>query len=130
MGNAHRTGWQAAAWAILSGILAVIGKRLLRLDLAPWARTAVVIVPILPMLQYCRLLLRSIKEMDELQARIQLEGAIYGLLACAMSIMIGGLLTGNGVLPPVSLDDAWPFLWMIAFFGWGAGTLHAGRRYR
>ncbi len=130
MGNALRTGWHAAAWALASGLVAAIGKYLLKLDLAPWARTAVVVLPILPMVQYCRLLLRSIRESDELQARIQLEGAIYGLLASAMSIMAGGLLTGGGVLPQVSLDDAWPYLWMIAFFGWGAGTLHAGRRYR
>jgi hypothetical protein len=79
---------------------------------------------------YCRLALRIIRQLDELQARVQLEGAVYGLLGTALLTMTAGLLMKGGVLPPLSLAQAWPWLWISAFLLWAAGAGFAGGRYR
>jgi hypothetical protein len=79
---------------------------------------------------YCILAVRVIRQLDELEARIHLEGAVYGLLGTALLTMTLGLLMKGGVLPPVSLAQGWPWLWISTFLFWAAGCAFAGRRYR
>jgi len=86
--------------------------------------------PVLPMVWYCVLALRVIRQLDELETRIQLEGAAYGLLGTALLTMTAGLLMKGGVLPAVTLAQGWPWLWMSTFLLWAAGSGLAGRRYR
>ena len=79
---------------------------------------------------YCWLALRVLRQLDELEVRIQLEGAVYGLLGTALLTMTAGLLMRGGVVPALSLEQAWPWLWISAFLLWAAGSRVAGRRYR
>lgn len=122
---------QAALWAVISAILAVGSAALLRSSQwSPAVRWLLSAGPVVPMVWYCRLAVRVIRQLDELEAKIQLEGAVYGLLGTALLIMTAGLLMKGGVVPPLSLAQAWPWLWIAAFSFWGAGSCLAGRRYR
>ena len=93
-------------------------------------RVLLSLVPVLPMVWYCVLALRLIRLMDELEARIQLEGAVYGLLGTALLTMTAGLLMKGGVVPAVTLAQGWPWLWIATFLLWAAGSRLAGQRYR
>jgi hypothetical protein len=124
------TARRAAAWAIGSGLLAVAAGLVLRsYQLPAPLRVLISLAPVVPMTVYCALSLRLIRELDELQARIQLEGAVYGLLGTALLTMSAGLLVKGNVLPAFDLSQAWPWLWMSAFLLWAAGAAVARRRY-
>jgi len=126
-----RTRRQAAIWALISGGLAVAAGLILRAHtLGLWSRLLLAVAPVVPMVGYGVLTLRALREMDELEARIHLEGAIYGLLGSALLTMLAGLLTRGGILPTYSLGQLWPWLWIAAFLCWAAGCGVAGRRYR
>jgi hypothetical protein len=79
---------------------------------------------------YCGLSVRLLRELDELQSRIQLEGAVYGLLGTALLTMTLGLLVKGEVIPPFDLAQAWPWLWMSAFLLWAGGSAVARKRYQ
>lgn len=122
---------QAAFWAIGSGILAVVSGVLLQAF--HWngpMRVLLCLIPVLPMIWHCVLAVRLIRLMDELQARIQLEGAVYGLLGTAVFTMAAGLLMKGQVIPSVTLAQGWPWLWIATFLFWCAGSRLAGQRYR
>jgi hypothetical protein len=82
------------------------------------------------MARYDALTLRALRDMDKLEARIHLEGAMYGLLRSALLTMLAGPLARGGILPLLSLGQLWPWLWFAAFLCWAAGCGVAGRRYR
>ncbi len=126
-----RTRRAAASWAIVSGLMAAVAGVVLHgQPLSAPIRLVLAVAPVAPMAWYCVLSLRALREMDELEARIQLEGAVYGLLGSALLIMAGGLLTTGGILPGYTLAQAWPWLWISAFTCWALGCGLAGRRYR
>jgi hypothetical protein len=83
-----------------------------------------------PTARYGALTLRDLREMDELEARIHLEGAICGLLGSALLAMLAGLLTRGGIPPTCGLGQLRPWFWIAAFPCWAAGRGVAGRRYR
>ena len=123
--------YRAAFWAISSALIALACGFLLRNY--TWGfgmRVALSLAPVLPMGIYSVLAIRVIRGLDELQARIYLEGALYGLFGSALLTMTAGLLMRSGVIPPVTLAGAWPWLWTAAFLLWGAGTFAAASRYR
>ena len=125
------TRHQAAIWAIASAILAVGAGVLLRSrEWSTAVRVVLSLGPVLPMAWYCVLALRVIRELDKLEARIQLEGGLYGLLGTALLTMAVGLLMKGGVVPPVTLAQGWPWLWISTFLLWATGSALAGRRYR
>lgn len=93
-------------------------------------RLALSLAPVVPMARYCTLAVQIIRQFDELESRIHLEGALYGLLSTAIVTMAGGLLMRGGVIPHASLAEAWPWIWISAFLMWGLGSLVAGLRYR
>lgn len=126
----HVRYWAAAA-AILSAVTALVAGHFLRSG--EWAfatRIVLSLAPVLPMSVYCVLAVRIIRTFDELQARIHLEGALFGLLGTALLTMASGLLVRGGVIPPFTLASAWPWLWIAAFLLWGIGTVTAAARYR
>lgn len=93
-------------------------------------RLVLSLAPALAMARFCMLAVRIIRDFDELESRIQLEGALYGLLSTAIITMSGGLLMKAGVIASASLADVWPWLWIAAFLTWGLGSIVAGHRYR
>ncbi len=123
--------YRAALWAIVAALIALGCGYLLRHG--QWGvgmRLALSLAPVVPMARYCTLAVQIIRQFDELESRIHLEGALYGLLSTAIVTMAGGLLMRGGVIPHASLAEAWPWIWISAFLMWGLGSLVAGLRYR
>ncbi len=126
-----RVRFWAAFWAIVAGVTAVVCGHLVRTyEWSYGARVVLALAPVIPMGIYCVLAVRIVRGLDELEARVHLEGALFALLGSAMVTMTAGLLVKSGLIPPVTLGSAWPWLWTIAFLLWGAGTFIAGARYR
>lgn len=123
--------YQAAFWAIASAVIAVVcGQLLRRHEWSYEARLVLSLAPVLPMGIYCLLAIRVIRGLDELETRVHLEGALFGLLGTALLTMAAGLLSRGGLIPPLTLGFAWPWLWTAAFLFWGLGTVIAAARYR
>jgi hypothetical protein len=122
---------QAALLAISSAVLAVACSALLRSgDWGVVPRIVLTVAPVLPMAWYCILMLRIIRTLDELELRIQLEGAVYALLGTAILIMATGLMIKGRLMPEFSLERGWPWLWISIFLLWSGGSQLAARRYR
>lgn len=100
-------------------------------DAAQWLELAVLLFPLLPLLEYIRYWVRFMNGLDELQRRMQLSvwlfaamgtviaGAIVATLNDAnvsMGVLSGGLGIGGGFLVMISL--------------WTLGSVIAIRRYR
>lgn len=123
--------YRAAIWALVAaGVALSCGYLMRNYQWSLGMRLVLSLAPVLPMARYCVLAVRIIRQFDELESRIQLEGALYGLLSTAIVTMSGGLLMKGGVIPHASLAQAWPWLWITAFLTWGLGSIVAGSRYR
>lgn len=123
--------YRAASWAIGSAVMAVACRAVLRnYTLSYGPRVVLSLVPVAAMSVFCVLAVKIVRGLDEMETRIHLEGALYGLLGTALLTMSTGLLSKEGIFPPVTMAVAWPWLWTVAFLLWGAGTFIAGARYR
>lgn len=121
----------AAAWAVVSGLLAVGAGMVLRAG--PWPlgiRVGVSLAPVVPLTAYCILAIRGVHQLDELQTRIQLEGGLIGFFATIWGLVLLGLLAKAGVIPDWPLTQVWPWIWVAWGLLWAVGGLIAGRRYR
>ena len=92
-------------------------------------RVLLSVIPVIPMGVYGVFVIRAIHRLDELESRIYLEGAMLGSMVTALGVMLAGLLTKGGVLPPWSLGVVWPWLWIGWSLSWIVGVWWAGRRY-
>lgn len=82
-------------------------------------------LPILPLFGIPAALSRWLRETDEFQRRVALEGLAIGFAA-------GSILTfGYGFLQVAGAPDAsWLFVWPVYAVCWGIGTALAQRHYR
>lgn len=87
-------------------------------------RIAIVILPMLPVLYGLWGFMEMIRNLDELQKRIQLEAIAFSMGLTGIITFTLGFLEGVG-FPRVSF--IWVFPMMIAF--WGIGQALAQRRY-
>ena len=112
--------------ALFVYVLAVIGSvlALTRHFLVSW-KYAVAILPVLPAMYFAVLIVRSFREMDELQKKIQLEALAFGFTMAAILTLSYGFLQNAG-LPAVN----WVWVWPVMGICWAIGTLVAQRRYR
>jgi hypothetical protein len=90
-----------------------------------WLRYPASVLPVFPIVYGASALLRFIRDIDELQRRIQLDGIAFGFAATAIISMTLGFLENAG-LPRVGM--IWVFPMLVGF--WGIGTYFANRRYR
>jgi hypothetical protein len=123
-------GVLAAVW-----LVSFLGARLLldrdwlaRTDMAPWLRVAIALVPVPVTAALLLALVRNIRRMDELQARIQLEAlAVAYPLAMLLLVTLGLLQLATDLSPDDwSYRHVWPFLVMF----YAAGLALAHRRYQ
>jgi hypothetical protein len=91
---------------------------------APW-RFAVAIAPLIPMFFLMRVYLWYLRQIDELQRQIQLEGLGFAFAGTALTTFGYGFLQTVG-FPEVS----WFMVWPIMSLFWGVGHSIAARRYR
>lgn len=100
-------------------------------DWSPAWRVAVTLAPILPGVGYFRSVLRSFRELDELQRRIRLEAwsfALTGTLAVSTALNV---LNANGIGfdgYPHGLEMGGVYLTMFLF--WSVGVAFATKRYQ
>ncbi len=110
-------------------ILAYFGARAL-LELYPmatWLRIAVVLFPILPFGLLLLTIIRGIRQMDELERRIQLEALAVAFPLTLLLLMILGLLELAVKLKPE--DWSYRHLWPFMFIFYLVGLMTAKRRY-
>lgn len=113
-------------------VLTFVGARLaLDRDLAlepRWLRVIVALTPVLPTAVFLVTVARSMRGMDELHRRVQLEALAFAFPAAVLLLMTLGLMQLAIDLPAEdwSYRHIWPFL-AIFYFG---GVVLAWRRYR
>lgn len=87
-------------------------------------RTVLGLLPILPVGLGVVALMSFVRNLDEMQQKIQLEAMAFSLGVTGLITFAFGLVEGTGV-PSVSMIWVFP---MIVFF-WGFGLIVAKRRY-
>lgn len=90
---------------------------------AGW-RYAVALLPMLPVIPIPWFAIVFLREMDELERRIQLEALAFAFVATALTTLAYGFLQTVG-LPDVN----WVFVWPVLGTFWGLGRLIARRKY-
>lgn len=113
--------------------IAIIVYTVLIIVSAQWLKTlendvlrlGVALLPIIPILFGMGAFLAYLRQMDELQRRIEFEAFGFSLGLTGIVTFTLGLMENAG-LPHFSL--IWVFPMMIAF--WGVGQVIAGRRYK
>lgn len=91
---------------------------------APW-RVPLALAPVVPTIFALAAFLHFLRQMDELQRQIQLEGIGLSFGATAILTFAYGFLENVG-FPQVSLIWILPLMVML----WGLGVALAARRYR
>ena len=115
--------------SIITWILSYFGARVLLkgFDMGTWLRVAVALFPILPFALLLLLIIRGIRQMDELERRIQLEALAVAFPLTFLLLMTLGLLELAIKLKPEdwSYRHIWPFLFIFYLMG----LIIAKRRY-
>ena len=118
--------WMAVAAATYVGAKIVIQDHP---DWDPWLKALVAGIPIIPGLLYARTIMRFIRNLDELQRRIQLEVLLFAMTGTVVVSAIINLLNAHGVLLqkfPHGLHMGEAFI--VVFVLWAVRTFIVGRR--
>ncbi len=89
------------------------------------ARIALLLSPMLPAVLICGVVIRSIRQLDELQRRLQLEALALAFAGTALITFGYGFLEDAG-LPRLSMFVVWPLMAVL----WLVGGLAGRMRYR
>lgn len=121
----RKYAWHIVGLSLLYAVFLVISVNWLQRTNpgAPW-KYAIAIFPVLPSLLIPVVVARSIREMDELQRKIEFEGLAFGFCATAVLSLGYGFL-GNAGVPQLN----WIWVWVLMMFCWGFGGMLARRRY-
>jgi hypothetical protein len=125
--KSRRFGWITLA-AGLAALAVYFGSRVLleRPDLP--ARLPIALAPLPFFVLFVLAFLRLVREMDELERRVQLEALAFAYPALLLLIMTLGLLELAGVaLSPA--DWSFRHVWQIAVVLYVGGIALASRRY-
>ena len=111
-------------------ILSYFGARVLlkSAELETWLRVCVVLVPVVPFVFLLLWIVRGIRQLDELERRIQLEALAVAFPLTFLLMMTLGLLELAVKLKPE--DWSYRHLWPFMFVFYLAGLTLARRRYQ
>lgn len=125
----HLADLKLNAWAIVAAVASVVSMVLLDKshDWTAPLRAAVALAPLIPSLLYVRRITRFVREMDELQRRIQLEAGFFGAIGTVFVITSINLLEKSDVLSTHGLGWAGAFSTMFCLYLLGSFLAH--RRY-
>ena len=124
--NTQRPFVTQFALAMLAyGVVLIASILLLQGNPEAWWRFPVALSPVIPALVGMQVIVRVVREMDELQQRIQLEAVAFSLGSTAMLTFSYGFLEGVG-FPHLN----WTFVLPMIVALWGIGQIVARRRYR
>ncbi|WP_319518878.1 hypothetical protein [uncultured Martelella sp.] len=79
-------------------------------------RLSIALLPMLPALFICVVVVRCIRQLDELQRRVQLEALAVAFAGTALITFSYGFLEGIG-FPRLSMFMVWPLMAAIWFVG-------------
>lgn len=88
-------------------------------------RVLITLLPMLPVLAMCWIVLRELRRIDELQRRIQLEALALAFCATAVATLGYGFLENVG-LPRLTMFAVWP----VMATTWMSGVWWGNRRFR
>ena len=114
----------ALAGSVYIAVVVASVYLLTRIHLGYW-RVPVAVAPVLPAALIVRAIIRHIRRMDELQARIQLESMAFAFAATAMLTLTYGFLQNAG-FPNVNWVWVWPLMGVML----SVGTFFAKRKYQ
>jgi hypothetical protein len=125
--------FELCAWLAVTTAIYLVALFLIRHhpDWSPGWKTTLTLMPILPGLLYLRKGMQLLREMDELQRRIQLEGWLFAALGTVIvSTVINVFNTQglHGTWPAHGLEVGGTYLTM--FILWSVGVTIANLRYR
>ena len=111
-------------------VLAYFGARVLlgSIVTGTWLSIAVALLPILPFIIFLLALIRGIRQMDELERRIQLEAFAVAFPLALLLLLTLGLLELAVKLKPE--DWSYRHLWPFLFIFYLIGLVIAKRRYQ
>ena len=112
--------------AVYSAVIVADGFLLPRPPRLDPLHVVAALIPMVPLVFAGTASFASVRAMDELQRRIQLEGWLFGIIATSVVILSLGLLQWMAAVPTFSVGWLWPVL--CGFYGIGAAL--AQRRYR
>jgi hypothetical protein len=90
---------------------------------APWIY-GIALLPVLPTLFVPMSVVRYLREIDELQRKIQLEALAFAFTGTALTTLSYGFLENAG-LP----DLSWVWVWPLMALLWVVGLVVAKKRY-
>ena len=90
-----------------------------------WTATFLALAPIIPALFICWVVVQSIRNLDEMQLKLQLEALAVAFAGTALITFSYGFLEGNG-LPKISMFAVWPLMSAL----WFAGVMVVLLRHR
>jgi hypothetical protein len=125
--NPHRlyTRRFMAAMVAYIILLFVSISALNRIEEGQWLRYPIALLPVIPIIFGAAAYLSFIRNLDELQRRIQLDGISFGFAITSILSVALGFLEIAG-LPQIGM--IWVFPMLVGF--WGIGTYLANLRYR
>lgn len=89
-----------------------------RMEMAPLLRTAVALAPVLPIVFVLRAMIRYIRDVDEMQQRIELEAVSIGTaMLCVLYMGAGFLQTSKVIDVPAGAAMTWVFPLACLFYG-------------
>lgn len=89
-----------------------------RMEMAPLLRTAVALAPVLPIVFVLRAMIRYIRDVDEMQQRIELEAVSIGTaMLCVLYMGAGFLQTSKVIDVPAGTAMTWVFPLACLFYG-------------
>jgi uncharacterized membrane protein len=112
--------WSLAVYVLLL-ILSLIAARVV-----PQYRLAIMLVPLIPGFLIVLALLAAIRNMDEMQRRIQLEALGFAFAGMFMLLVTEALLNAGLAQPPAPAAGIYIFYMAMM---WGVGLLVARRKY-
>ena len=87
-----------------------------------WTATFLALAPMVPALFICWVVVQSIRNLDEMQRKLQLEALAVAFAGTALITFSYGFLEGNG-LPSISMFAVWPLMSALWFAGVMVGLL-------
>lgn len=112
--------------AMVAYVSAVIISTLLLINVPEGiARTVSALLPVLPMIAVATVVIRQVRQLDELARMIHLEGLAVAFVGTALITFSYGFLETAG-FPRLSMFLVWSLMAPL----WAMGTFLAWRRYR
>ena len=122
-----RTASITVVASVMAALLAVVASIILKSG--PYPKPVAALIGLMPVPAYCVLMwaiVRGVREMDEMQRRVQLEAAATAVVGTVLGTLTYGWLEKAGTVPHVN----WAFVFIVTLVFYMIGLFVAMRHYR